>query len=85
MTSRIEVLVSSFTSALNAKVRGIWEIEFSLRSSPFRVWTGRDSSAIHIYDINGSLFKIIPVRRGLIIEDPQAAGIAAAMAAVENW
>ena len=85
MTSPINKFMAAFTRAFNSQVRGIWEIEFSFRSQPFQAWTGRDSSAIHVYDLNGGLFKVIPVRRGMIIEDPEAAAIAAALAAIEQW
>lgn len=85
MTSPVNRFMAAFETAFTRSVRGIWDLEFALRSQPFNARTGRDSSAVHIYDLSGELFKIIPIRRGLIIEDPEAAGIAAALAAIEQW
>lgn len=83
--STIERAVAAFEAVLRHSVRGIFEVRFVLRSSPYAAYYGGDRSAFHIYDLNGDIEKIITVNRGELARNPVATAEDAALRAVANW
>ena len=83
--STIERAVAAFEAVLRRQVRGIFDVRFVLRSSPYAAYYGGDRSAFHVYDLNGDLFKIITVSRGELARNPVATAEDAARRAVDNW
>lgn len=66
---KIEKYMDSFKKEFHKQVRGIWELEFSLRSEPYHAWMGKYSPAIHVRDINGDLQYIVPVTPNEIMQE----------------
>lgn len=85
ITSPITRFMAAFQTEFRRVRRGIWDLQFALRSSPFEAWTGIDSSAVHVRDINGDLFQIVPVKRGDLIRNPEAAAADAATRLEKAW
>lgn len=85
-TSPIARFMEVFRKEFYRRIRrGIWDLQFALRSSPFDAWTGIDSSAVHVYGLDGALEHIVPVKRGDLIRNPEAAAADAATRLEKAW